>query len=129
MNKCFQKFCFVLGQDSNSDISLYPSLQSIDIAHAQFYTKIVNSFLAVHNLKMALKEANILNHIDLKVFRLTLLRAQNVRIRVRKNTMRNIYPVVDRNGPIRKTQAQDQYRVPKDKITTGVQERKRTPSV
>ena len=35
-------------------------------------------------------------------FRLTLLRAYKVRIRVQKNTMKNIYPVVDQNRPIRK---------------------------
>ena len=81
---------------------------------------LVNNFLAVQNLKMALKKANISKpllqyttfHNIQKIFRLTLLRVINVRIRVRKNTMENIHPVVDQNRPIRKTQAHDRHSCP-----------------
>ena len=42
----------------------------------------------------------------LKLFCLAILKVQNVRIR------KNLYPVVDQNRPIRKTQAQDRYSLP-----------------
>ena len=48
----------------------------------------VNNFLAVQNLKVALKKANISQNTR-RFFSLTLLRVYNVRMRVRKNAMAN----------------------------------------
>ena len=40
------------------------------------------------------------------------IKRQNVGIRVQKNTIENIYPVVDRKRPIRITQAHDRHSCP-----------------
>ena len=61
---------------------------------------------------MALKKANILTSYLLKAFSSDSPQSVNFRIRVLENTMKNIYPVVDRNRPIRKMLAQDRFSWP-----------------
>ena len=52
------------------------------------------------NYEMALKKETFTPYS--KFFRLKFLRVKNVSIRFRKTNIDKMYPVVDRNGPIRK---------------------------
>ena len=76
--------------------------------HAQFCMLRKMSYMTtLANLKMALKKANILQHT--KSFLSDTPQSIKRQNKGPKEHDENIYPVVDRNRPIRKSQAQDRY--------------------